>query len=120
MGKLKSDLTAVQAALRALEEEMASTLAEVADVHARAAGASLVPRISVCFSSDMVAACSALRVSGLEEEVATSRLEADELHCRLNDLEDRHEAFSCAVLDVVRVLRPGGLLLPDRLHSLLC
>jgi hypothetical protein len=41
--------------------------------------------------------------------VAASRLEADELRCRLNDLEDYHEALPRAALDAVRVVRPEGI-----------
>jgi hypothetical protein len=77
-----------------------------------------VLRISVCFSFDVVAARSALRILGLEEEVAASCLDAEKLYYRLNDLEDRHEALSRETLDVVQVLRPEGLLLPDHLRSL--
>jgi hypothetical protein len=54
----------------------------------------------------------------LEQEVAASHLKGDELHCRLNDLEDRHEALSCAGLDTVRVVRLEGHLFPDHLRSL--
>jgi hypothetical protein len=48
-----------------------------------------------------------------------SRLEVDELRHRLNDLEDRHKALTRAALDVVRVMRQEGHLLPDHLRSLL-
>jgi hypothetical protein len=54
----------------------------------------------------------------LEEELATSRLEADELCSCLNDLEDHHETLSRAALDAMRVVRPEGHLLPDCLRSL--
>jgi hypothetical protein len=57
-------------------------------------------------------------VLGLEEEVIASRLEADELCCRLNDLENRHEDLELAALDAVRAVRLEGHLLPDRLQSL--
>jgi hypothetical protein len=51
-------------------------------------------------------------------EVAASSLEADELHCRLNDLEDYHKTLSRIAHDEVRVVRPKGYLLSDRLRSL--
>jgi hypothetical protein len=50
--------------------------------------------------------------------VAASHLEADKLRLCLNYLQDHHEALSHVVLDAVWVLRPEGLLLPDRLCSL--
>jgi hypothetical protein len=70
VGRLESDLAAVQATLRGSEEEMTLARVEGADVYAQVVDASLVPRIFVCFSFDMVAALSVLRVSGLEEDVA--------------------------------------------------
>jgi hypothetical protein len=66
----------------------------------------------------VVVAFLTLRVFGLEEEVAASRLEAEDLRCRLNDLEGRHEALARVALDAVRVVRPEGQLLPDRFRSL--
>jgi hypothetical protein len=45
-------------------------------------------------------------------------LEAEELCCHLNDLEDHHEALTHVALDVVRVVRPKGHLLLDHLRSL--
>jgi hypothetical protein len=59
-----------------------------------------------------------LHFFGLEMEVAASSLEADELHCRLNDLEDYHKTLSRIAHDEVRVVRPKGYLLSDRLRSL--
>jgi hypothetical protein len=50
VGKLEADLAAVKAAVHASEDEMASTLAGAADAHARAAGAFLIVRASICFS----------------------------------------------------------------------
>jgi hypothetical protein len=70
--------------------------------------------LSFLFVFEEVVACSSLRVSGLEEEVAASHFEADELHRWLNNLEDHHKALARAVLDVVR--RSEGHLLPNRLH----
>jgi hypothetical protein len=68
----------------------------------------------------VVVASLTLRVLGLEEEATASRLEADELRHRWNDLEDRHKALARTVLDAVRVMRPEGHLLPNRLRSLPC
>jgi hypothetical protein len=67
----------------------------------------------------VVVACLTLCILGLEEEAATSRLEADELCRRLNDLEDRSKALARAALDAVWVVRPEGHLFSDRLRSLL-
>jgi hypothetical protein len=52
--------------------------------------------------------------------VAASHFEVNELRCRLNDLEDCHEALDRAALDMVRVMRPEGHLLPDHLRFLPC
>jgi hypothetical protein len=49
MGRLESDLIAVQAVLRASEEETASALAGAVDALARAVGAPLMSRASICF-----------------------------------------------------------------------
>jgi hypothetical protein len=56
----------------------------------------------------VVVASLTLFVSGLEEEVAASRLEAVDLCHRLNELEDHHETLSCTALDAVMVVRPEG------------
>jgi hypothetical protein len=56
-----------------------------------------------------------LHILGLEKEAAASRLEADELRCRLNNREDRHEALARVALDTVSLVRPKGPLFPDRL-----
>lgn len=50
--------------------------------------------------------------------MAALRLKVDEPYRRLNDLEDRHKALSHAALNMVRVMRPKGLLLLDRLRAL--
>jgi hypothetical protein len=49
VGRLDADLTAMQAILHASEEETALALAEAANAHARAAGAFLIARASICF-----------------------------------------------------------------------
>jgi hypothetical protein len=71
------------------------------------------------FISEVVVASLILCILGLEEEVATSHLEVDDLHRCLNDLEGRHEALAHAALDAVRVVRLEGHLIPDHLWSLL-
>jgi hypothetical protein len=53
----------------------------------------------------VVVASLTLRFLGLEKEATASRLEADELCLRLNDLEDCHDTLSHAALDAVRVVR---------------
>lgn len=97
------DLAAIHTTLRASKEETATTHAEAADVHARAAGLfamALGPVLHMfCVTAESLIACA----PGLEEEVATSHLEADDLRRHLNDLEDCHKALSRAVLDAVRV-----------------
>jgi hypothetical protein len=49
VGRLEADLAAVQAVLRALEEETTLARAETTDVHAQAAGAFLTPSAFACF-----------------------------------------------------------------------
>jgi hypothetical protein len=56
--------------------------------------------------------------SAEEAEASFRREQAEELRCRLNDLEDRHDELTCAVEVAVAVVGPGLQLLPDRLRAL--
>jgi len=90
--RLKSSLAAIEVALQPAEDETVAARTKTADALAW--------------------------VVVLEEEAGAARHEAEELQHRLNDLEDRHEAFLQAALGAVRVVRPEGALLTDRLESL--
>jgi hypothetical protein len=60
------------------------------------------------FISKVVVASLTFRILGLEEEVAASHLEVDDLHRRLNNLEGHHKALARTALDTVRVEAGGA------------